>query len=116
MADLFHGDPVHPILASPHEFDVVRFDLHHDPENPRSNYLDLWLKRGEELRRLRFRQPSSIKIEEGFPLRTGGMIILDVRHWGWENVGVAVADFEASQGAFTFYAKDVIELGQNEDR
>lgn len=112
MADMYGDNPVHPIVDKPWQFDIVRFDLHHDPDDHRADYLDLWLRRGDELRRLRFKQPSSIKIEKGFPRATGGMIILDVRNWGWEDVGVEVADFEASHGSVTFYAKDVVELGE----
>lgn len=116
MPDRYGDNPLHPIVDKPWQFDVVRFDLHHNPDNRRADYLDLWLKRGSEVRRLRFTQPSSIKIEEGFPAPTGGMIILDVRHWGWEDVGVQVADFEASPGSVTFYAKEVVELGGGECR
>ena len=42
---------------------------------------------------------------------TRGMIILDVRHWQWEDIGVQVADFEASHGSVTFYAAEVMEVG-----
>jgi hypothetical protein len=110
VPDKYEDNPVHLIVDKPWQFDIVRFDLHHDPGDRRTDYLDLWLRWGSEVRRLRFTQPSSIKIEPGFPQPTRGMIILDVRHWGWEDVGVWVADFEASHGSVTFYAKDVVAL------
>jgi hypothetical protein len=72
MADRYGDNPVHPIVDKPWQFDIVRFDLHHDPDDHRADYLDLWLRRGSETRRLRFAQPSSIKIEEGFPQPTVG--------------------------------------------
>src|SRR3954454_13174278 len=86
MGDTYGDNPVHPIIDKPSQFDLVRFDIHCDPEKPRAAYLDLWLRRGTELRCLRFTQPSSINIKDGFRQRCSGMVILDVRHWGWEDV------------------------------
>ncbi|MGC4031626.1 MAG: hypothetical protein QM754_07825 [Tepidisphaeraceae bacterium] len=110
MASTHEDIPAHPIIDKPWQFEIVRFDFHRDPGDRRSSYLDLWLRRGEELRKLRFLQPRSIQIEEGFPSRTNGMAILDVSSLGWEDVAVQVTDFEASNGAVTFYAKDVVEV------
>jgi len=110
MSSTYGDSPVHPIIHQPWRYDIVRFDLHHDPPNGRNDFLDLWLQLGEEVRQLRFLRPRTIKIEEGFPWPTRGMIILDVRHWQWEDVGVQVADFEASRGSVTFYAADVLEV------
>lgn len=110
MAATYGDSPIHPILDRAHEFEIVRFDLNRDVDDPRNDFLDLTLRREKDVRRLRFIRPRSIKIEEGFPAPTGGMVILDIRHRQWEDVTVKVADFEASNGAVTFYAADVIDL------
>ncbi|MDB5327093.1 MAG: hypothetical protein JWM57_2662 [Phycisphaerales bacterium] len=109
-----YGDnPVHPILERAFEYDIIRFDFRCDPQNW-EQYLDLWLRRGEDVKVLRFLRPTGLKIEEGFPSPTRGMIILDVTHWGWENVGVQVTDFENSHGRIHFYAKSVAERSRED--
>ena len=59
---------------------------------------------------LRFWRPQSLKIEEGFPSPTNGMIILDVSNRNMEGIGIKVHDFEGSQGAVTFWAANVEDL------
>lgn len=115
MATNYGNDPVHPILDQAWQYDIIRFDLQWKHEDWRSSHLDLWLRRGEELKRLRFVCPTAIRIDEGFPEPTRGMVILDVRHWGWEDVAVAVRNFENSRGGLSFNAKDVYELGGDEE-
>ena len=102
--------PVHTIIDRPHEYDVIRFDYNHDPKDHTHSYIDLTLRKGGILRRLRFLRPQSLKIEEGFPGSTHGMVILDIRHRQLDGLGVEVADLEASPGAITFFAAEVIDL------
>ena len=40
------------------------------------------------------------------------MKILDISKRQWQDLGVAVLDFEASHGAITFWAKDVMDLDE----
>lgn len=105
---------VHPIIEHPHKYEIVRLDYQCDRENPRDNYLDLSLRRDGVTRRLRFLRPQRLIIEEGFPAPTGGMEIFDIRHQQWDDIRVEVSDFEASHGAITSYAADVIDLDEVE--
>jgi hypothetical protein len=105
-------DPDHSIIDRPWEYDIIGFCYQREPEDYSQPYIDLTLRKGTTIRRLRFLQPRSLKIDEGFPVRTGGMEILDVRHRQMEGVGVHVSDFEASQGAVTFWAADVVDLDE----
>lgn len=106
----FDGDPDHPIIDRPFNYQIVLFCYHNDPDNPRNAYLDLTLQRGTSVRRLRFLQPQDLEIEKGFPKPTGGMCILDVRHRQLDGINVRVADFEASLGRVTFWAREVLDL------
>jgi hypothetical protein len=105
--------PIHPILDRAHEFDIVRFDLHHDPDDYMNDFLDLTMRRGDEHRRLRFVRPHDFRIGRGFPTSTRGMVILDVRSRQMEDIGVKVADFENTTDGVTFYAADVVDLDAN---
>jgi hypothetical protein len=104
------GDPEHPIVERPFEYDIVMLCYHNNVEDPRNSYLDMTLRRGTASRRLRFLQPRDLQIEKGFPLPTRGMCILDVRHRQLEDISVRVADFEASPGSVTFWAREVKDL------
>ena len=103
-----HADPDHPIIDRPHEFRIGTLHLHVglDGQEP---YLDLHLHRRDEERRLRFYSPQDLEIEKGFPEPTHGMRILDVSGRQLEGLRVRVADFEASWGSITFWAKDVVD-------
>ena len=94
--EMWDGSPIHTIIDRPHEYDIVRFDLHNDPVDYRNSYLDLTLRRQQVVRRLRFLRPQRIVIEEGFPVTTRGMVILDIRDRHWDDLRIEVADFEAS--------------------
>jgi hypothetical protein len=109
-----YRDPDHPIICRPWEYHILDFHYHYDPEDWKQSYIDLTLRKGSTVRRLRFLGPRSLKVEEGFPAPTGGMEILDVRHRQMEGVGVHVHDFEASPGAITFWAADVLDLDETE--
>lgn len=110
MSDYWGDSPIHPIIDRPGQYKIVRLDFNRDLNDARNSYLDLSLHRDGVTRRLRFLRPQRLVIEEGFPAATHGMIILDIRHRQWDDLRVEVADYEASRGAITFCAADVIEL------
>ena len=108
-------DESHPIIARPWQYDLaeMHYSMGLDGSAP---YIDLTLQRGEVKRRLRFTHPRDVQIEAGcFPQPTGGMEILDVRHRQMSDIGVRVGDFEATHGALTFWAKDVLDLDEAAD-
>src|SRR4051812_16770245 len=85
------GDPLHPILERPWEFEIVGFD-YSAIESPAR--LDLTLQRGGEIRRLRFTNPRDIELEPGFPSPRGpsGIAICDVSARQLEGVRIRVSD------------------------
>ena len=103
-------DPDHPIIERPWEYQLTEFRYHYDPDDWGASFIDMTLEKGETVRRLRFWSPRRLRIEAGFPLATGGMEIKDVRHRQMEGLGVYVGDFEASSGAVTFWAYEVVDL------
>ncbi len=103
-------DPLHPIIDGPHNYDILGFYYKVDLNDPQESYIDLTLKKDSTVRRLRFYGPRDLEIEKGFPWATGGMEILDVSKRQLENINVWVNDFEASNGAVTFWAKSVFDL------
>lgn len=105
-------DPEHPIIVRPHEFNIVGFYFHVEPENPLKSYIDMTLKKGSIVRRLRFYGPRDLAIEKGFPMPTRGLEILDVSARQMSDINVRVTDFEASPGSVTFWAKNVVDLDE----
>lgn len=106
-------DPDHPILTRPWEYEVVGFSYMR-PEDGTEPYIDLTLRKGQVVRRLRFFSPQEIEIEKGFPCSTHGMYFSDVRARGMEGLGVRVGDFEASSGRVSFWARDVVDLDKTD--
>ena len=103
-------DPDHPIIERPWEYQLTEFHYHYDPDDRGASFIDMTLEKGEIVRRLRFWSPRSLRIEEGFPVATGGMEIKDVRRRQMQGLGVYVGDFEASSGAVNFWADEVVDL------
>lgn len=99
----------HPILARPHEFSIIGLSIDADPESPLGPTLDLTLKRGQEIRRLRFRGVRELTIDNGFP-NSSGLQILDVRHRQLDAIGVRVSNSEPIGGCPLFWALDVAEI------
>jgi hypothetical protein len=97
----------HSILHNPHEYDLTDFHYHLDKDAPSSSFIDMKLEKNSETITLRFWQPVNLKIEEGFPYPTRGMVFYDVTANCLENIGVEVSDFEATYGSVTFSAKFV---------
>ncbi len=102
----------HKIIEKPWDYNISSFLYNCSSENLLEHYIELVLTKDDISRKLRFIAPKQLKIEEGFPSPTHGMEILDIRERGMEDVNVYVGDFEASHGAITFYAKEVIEINE----
>ncbi|MFT7676387.1 MAG: hypothetical protein ACI8QC_000358 [Planctomycetota bacterium] len=102
-------DPPHPIIDHPHEYRIIdmRYYVCSGDDEP---FLDLFLRRENTVRKLRFWSPQNLEVEKGFPQPTSGMQILDVSKRQLDGLNVQVADFEASWGSITFMAREVIDL------
>jgi hypothetical protein len=104
------GDPLHPILERPWEFEIVGFDYSAIGSPAR---LDLTLKRGGEIRRLRFISPQDIELEPGFPSPQGpsGIAISDVSSRQLQGIRVRVSDRVTGQDCrLKLWAADVHRL------
>lgn len=101
----------HNIIDKPFQYKIIGFIYNSFSEDNLENYIEMHLEKDYKIKRLRFHNPTKLKIEEGFPSATGGMEILDISSNGWENVNIEVGDFESSNGSIKFYAKTVIEVG-----
>jgi|GEM_PF-2327871 len=102
----------HSILYSPHQYDVTDFYYYFDKNDPSQSFIKMTLKKNAEVVTLQFWQPVNLKIEEGFPYPTRGMVFYDVAAHGLEDIGVEVSDFEASPGSITFSAKFVERINE----
>ncbi|MBJ7537214.1 hypothetical protein I8J31_05920 [Marinomonas sp. C1424] len=100
----------HPIVESPHLYDIDCFSYKFVEKDNSKSYIDLHLKKDSEVVCLRFWGPQDLEIEKGFPWATGGMFIEDIKSHGLESLGIYVGDFEASNGSITFWAKSVERL------
>jgi len=100
----------HKIINKPWEYRIVSFLYECSSIDNTEHYIEMWLCKDSEIKKLRFTEPRQLKIEDGFPQPTHGMEILDISNRGLENLNVLVSDFELSSGAITFYARDVIEI------
>lgn len=112
---MIEKDTLHPIIEAPFNYDIIGFNYQVNMEDPLLSYIDLTLRKENIVRRLRFYGPRDLEIEKGFPMSTGGMEILDVKNRQMADINVWVNDFEASQGAVTFWAKSVIDLDKESE-
>ena len=97
----------HPIVPRAWEYRIVGLGLELSPVDEDEPYLDLTLRKGEDVRRLRFWSPVDLEVERGGPSMTWGLVIRDVKNRGLEGIGVRVDDFEGGNGAVRFAARDV---------
>ncbi|MAX55770.1 MAG: hypothetical protein CL537_09725 [Alcanivoracaceae bacterium] len=97
----------HPIIDSPHLFDIEYFSYKFVESNNSDSYVDLHLKKDGKTTKLRFWGPQDLEIEKGFPWATGGMFIEDITSHGLEALNIYVGDFESNGGSITFWAKSV---------
>jgi len=112
---MIEKDPLHPIIDAPFNYDIIGFNYQINREDPLKSYIDMTLQKDDVVRRLRFIGPRDLEIEKGFPMATAGMEILDVKSRQMTDINVWVNDFEASQGAVTFWAKSVIDLDKRHE-
>lgn len=103
------GDPHHPIVERPWEYEIVGLSYHRDLDSWADSFIDLTLQKGSDRRSLRFFGPQDLQIDEGFP-SSSGLCILDVSNRQLDGIGVRVANFEASGGCPTFWARQVMDL------
>jgi len=98
------------IIKNPHEYKLIFFGYYIDEDDNDHSYIDLFLKKDDITRKLRFMNPTQFTAELGFPHPTGGMEIIDISENHWEGINVQVRDFEANNGSYSFYAKSIIDL------
>ena len=108
-SSLHETDPRHPILPDAWRYEITGLHLELAAEDGTEPFLDLTLRRGDDIRRLRFYSPQDLEIERGGPI-SGGLTILDVRSRELDRLGVRVDDFEASPGSLRFWARDVEDV------
>jgi hypothetical protein len=99
-------NPDHAILEQPWEYRIA--ELRYVVETPaHEGFIELLLKKGSELRRLRFSSPRGFSVDEGFePESYIGLQIVDVSGRQLEGVGVEVSCFENTPG-LRFFARGV---------
>ena len=104
-------DKFHPAINRPHEYEIAYLGYQLDQEDFRNSYIDIHFKKGNEIKKLRFFQPTELEIEKGFNGNICGMEILDIRDYQLDGVGVKVRNFEQDAGV-TFMAREVKELNE----
>lgn len=100
----------HPVLAQAEGYRIS--GLNYQAEDPLIDepYIDLTLRRGTDVRCLRFFAPQKLHIGERFP-QVGYLRVLDVGKRQWDKLSVWVKDAEQNE-AISFYARDVVEVPQ----
>lgn len=74
--------------------------------------IDLELSKGEKILRLRFTNPTELRIRSSIAggFENLGIYIDDIQDWQREGVSVKVGDFDDSGESIQFYARNVIDL------
>lgn len=96
----------HNIINNPHKYTLIYFVLNNDIDDYKNSYIDLHLKKGDEIKKLRFFQPIDLEIEKSFNGNICGMEILDIKDRQLDSINVEVSNFEQDSG-ITFLAKKV---------
>ncbi len=104
----------HSIIKNPHTHEIKNLIYNCESSNLAKHYIDLRLKKDKDIRNLRFIAPQQLKIEEGFPMSTSGMEILELSKDQLDGVRAQVRNFEANHGSITFYAKHIVDLNDLE--
>lgn len=105
-------DILHPLLPDAHTYRITALNYDCSSKNFLQHTLDLSLEKDGMTRRLRFLAPQNLVIEQGFPLPTHGMQILDIRSRHLEQIKIEVRDMESNHGAVTFQALELVDLDQ----
>lgn len=104
-------DPDHPIISKAWEWEIMGLNIQREPIDATEPYLDLKLKRCNQVRCFRFWSPQNLQIGEGGPTMTHGLMILDVSHRGLDGLNVRIDDFENDPEFVRFWARSVEEIG-----
>lgn len=102
--------PLHSILEKPWQYQIIGLNYQNPTYQIPDSFIQLTLKRNEEIRHLHFEAPVQLFIEEGFPQMTSGLCFWDVSQDGLQDITILVDDFEASPGKIHFWAKSVREI------
>lgn len=105
------GDPDHPIIDAPWEYEIVGFIFERSLFDEFESYIDLKIQREGVVRNLRFLSPQNLTIDSGFP-SSEGLSILDVSSRQMQGINIWVYNYENSGGCPQFWARDVIDLDQ----
>lgn len=98
--------PDHAVLSEPWSYTLEEF-RYVSPEDFESQFIELTLRKGNRVCKLRFNQPRALHIEAGFnPRDYLGLEILDISAEQWEGAKVEVGCFEGVP-SLHFYARDV---------
>lgn len=104
----------HPIVAEPWSYRVE--DFHHG-EGEGGSFVDLVLRRGDDVRRLRFLDATEVDYRADLGARaSSGMAILSVPHPELDGVGVRVTDRDEEGSALYLWAADVVDLDASVDQ
>ena len=99
----------HPIIDKPFTYELISIYWHLNQEDFSSTYIDLHLKKGAKIIKLRFYQPVQVKIGDGFDGNICGMLINDISSQQLDRLKVEVVNFEQDPG-ITFKANTVEEI------
>jgi hypothetical protein len=104
------ADFEHPILPAQAAWEAIGLNIQQGFDDPRGFHLDLTLRRGAEVRRLRFHDPQRLEINPRISAHNHGVVILDISGRRLEKVNVLVGGFESNDGVVEFLARDVEAL------
>lgn len=82
------------ILAGFSNMELVDFHYHIEWESWKDSSIDLFAKKGEKTRHLRFNGVSNLKIAEGFSGSLSGMLVVDISARQWDASRVEVQNIE----------------------
>jgi hypothetical protein len=99
--------PDHPVLKKACTYKLMEFCYHGVAWEPDDHYLEIVLKREDEIVKLRFDRPQQLRINEYFPTQLG-LFIANVSSHQLEGIAIEVGDFE--NGSIHFFAKSVRRL------
>jgi hypothetical protein len=102
------SDAHHPVIDRAWEWSIVGLTYAAPGEIEAEACLDLRLRRGPEVRCLRFLDPRSLQIGGSFP-HVGWLLVSDIRARGLDGLGVLVRDGEMDE-AISFYARSVKDV------
>lgn len=103
--------PDHSVLAKPWTYEISEFHLVNGPEPTEPPHIDLVLRNGDDVQRLRFDGVREVQIQPEFWYPNIGLEILDVSDRGWDGIGVRVNSYEGDE--LRFWARSVVALNMS---